>query len=161
MNQLLRDKIQFIPWWSSFTNGQWRGKQWKVTGKLLLRNETTTPGVLFLFLSPTPIASDFNLSLLSSSLIIHFLLHFQVAGRKKDGALVRRRFTTGGANYKGRSNKWALCGVSKTHTHGRGKKVLFIFPPTVLLIPPSAPRFLPSTTTISGRLCRRQSRVGW
>lgn len=58
------------------------------------------------------------------------------------------------ANYKGRNNKWALCGVSKTHREG--KKVLFIFPPPIL--PPFTAQFQPSTKTISGRLCCQQSK---
>lgn len=57
------------------------------------------------------------------------------------------------ANYKGSSNKWALCGVSKTHREG--KKVLFIFPPPIL--PPFTAQFQPSTKTVSGRLCCQQS----
>lgn len=54
------------------------------------------------------------------------------------------------ANYKGSSNKWALCGVSKTHGGGGGKKVLFILPPPPppILPTPPLPTIPPSTKTI-------------
>lgn len=67
---------------------------------------------------------------------------------------MRSRFTTGRANYKGRSNKWALCGVSKTHTHactGKGRKCSLSFYRGSFSSPPPAPVSSPGWVASNGR----------
>lgn len=84
---------------------------------------------------------------------------FQVAGRTgPDAPLLLHKQP---ANYKGSSNKWALCGVSKTHRER--KCSLSCHPPHPPPPPPPShtpPPIPPSTKTISGRPCWRQCRVG-
>lgn len=120
---LVQDKIP--------SNSQMKLLPKQPQGRVLLCDKTTTRGAFFSLFPSTTAASD------PSMIIIfihnyHFLLAFSNCRHKEDGAIVRRCLTTGEANYKGRSNKCALCGVSEAHTYksahtGNRKKVLFIF----------------------------------